>query len=100
MDGKHKGSDPKVTALEVVESGRGVALGPNKWGVSWVPGSTKQWCPAQRVCRPQLVSACAGAEIPSKPMLMVAATSAMATLRAMFIVFLHLLRHRAPRTTR
>jgi hypothetical protein len=25
----------------VVEPGRGVALGPNKWGVSWVPDSTE-----------------------------------------------------------
>ena len=37
-----KGSDPRsLPFIVVVEPGRGVALGPNKWGVSWVPDSTE-----------------------------------------------------------
>lgn len=41
---------------------------------------------------PQLLSACAGAEIPRRPKLSVAVTIATAILRAMFMIPLHLLR--------
>lgn len=90
-----KGSDPRsLPFIVVVEPGRGVALGPNKWGVSWVPDST-ELLGGQRqdlaAHRPHVLSACAGAEIPSRPTLSVAVTIAMATLRAMFMFPLHLL---------
>lgn len=68
-----------------VEPGRGVALGPNKWGVSWVPDSTELWV-RQRTWRPlQLVSAWAGAETATRPKLSVAVITATATFRATFI---------------
>ena len=78
----------------MVEPGRGVALGPNKWGVSWVPDSTEL---CRRCQRPpaggrqaQPLSACAGAVMATRLRLSVAVTTATATLRAMFMIPLHL----------